>query len=474
MWETGLPDQRQALLSLVRRERPDCLLVAECGGRLRTHSLLLALHSPALSRLLAEADDKTGLSLPFPLPTLTCLVAVLHGEKVGRLRREVADALDWLGVSCMDNSNGVKMEVSSGEDDWDEAKEEDVKAEAFAEEKYEPKKKQKGRPSKRKVADTSSDEDSDEDGNDPDYSDHRSEDFLSENGASNRTPDKGQGGRRQGAGRKRTPGSRRTVESSFEFPCDKCEKRLRTAYFRKKHQFDNHGQPLACDSCDYQTSVLKEYKKHMKNSHPKFACEMCGVKKKSGDALRNHIEAKHTENLPCPECGIVYKTKVTLNQHIVRVHNEKNLFQCSECEYKTNVKGDLKVHFERRHTEIRQVTCQFCGGVFKNLKNHLDRTGCGGAGIQKEKVPCDQCQKTFYNKYDLDAHVKRIHDAVRDKRCTECSYTTYKTYNLRLHMAKAHFGTGLVKESCPHCDKETTNLAHHIMIYHGAKIVKQQ
>jgi len=234
----------------------------------------------------------------------------------------------------------------------------------------------------------------------------------------------------------------------------------------------------------------------MKNVHPNYACQHCGVKKKTINSLKNHIEAEHKESIPCPECGVIYKTQASLNQHIKRVHSDQSALQCSRCDYKTNITGDMKAHYERTHTEIGQETCEFCGEVFKNLKNHLERTGCGQEGesvschycgkhyptkvacqfhiswkhekirkeeacefcgkcvinlkrhlqntscgksnVQKKKVSCTMCDKTFSNTDAMKTHIKRIHENIRDKVCQQCSYTTYCNYNLRLHVTKMH------------------------------------
>ena len=64
------------------------------------HSLLLALHSPLLARLLLEVGvGEKGVSLPLPLPDIKLLVASLQGEEVGEGRQEVADLLGivWRG-----------------------------------------------------------------------------------------------------------------------------------------------------------------------------------------------------------------------------------------------------------------------------------------------------------------------------------------------------------------------------------------
>ena len=69
----------------------------------------------------------------------------------------------------------------------------------------------------------------------------------------------------------------------------------------------------------------------------------------------------------------------------------------------------------------------------------------------------------------MKAHIKKIHDRVKDKLCPHCSYATYSGYNLKLHISKMHLGGKLVKQPCPFCDVSTTNVDYHIEIYHAGK-----
>ena len=151
-------------------------------------------------------------------------------------------------------------------------------------------------------------------------------------------------------------------------------------------------------------------------------------------------------DIPCPHCGVPYATQNSLTIHIGRVHKEKEPQKCSHCDYKTPFLSDMKSHWKRKHTDECLETCEFCGEVFKKLKCHLLRTGCGQTNAQpKPKVPCPQCDKTFRDKHDMNVHIKRIHLGVKDKMCSQCSYATYSNHNLKLHISKAHLGTGMAK-----------------------------
>ena len=82
MWSAAAPLHAQSLVSLVQQGLSDCTLVSSlCGGRVSTHRLLLAIHSPLLAGLLGNVGDGVvGLTLPLPLETLRRLVALLQGK----------------------------------------------------------------------------------------------------------------------------------------------------------------------------------------------------------------------------------------------------------------------------------------------------------------------------------------------------------------------------------------------------------
>ena len=457
MWELIQPDHQGALTALVIREPKDLVLVSEDGGRVATHSLLLALHSPFVAKMLPDTGLKTAISLPFPLASISALASMLQGRQEGRDvvegSKEVAACL---GISLKTiSSSSVKLEVQSGEegeveDDW-EAKDEFVKEEAMEKHPAVQKKKLKA-PTKKKrsYVESSSGESSDQDeDDDPDYMDT----------ADNATK----------------PIENNVPASSFkskryrgEFGCEHCKLRFKKHWFMMKHRLNTHNIPMDCESCDKKFSLLTDFKKHTKKEHPNKTCDECGMKFSRIQSLKNHVLAKHKEDIPCPHCGVMYATKYTLASHLGRAHGEYEMKKCSECEW-TGVAADLRVHFRRKHTEDLQETCEFCGEVFKNLKKHLERTGCGQENFVKEKIPCPHCAKTFSLDTHLKMHIKNIHNSVKDKMCPHCSYSTYSNYNLRLHVSKMHLGANLVKQPCPHCDKETTNVEYHIKIYHAGK-----
>ena len=471
MWVISSPHHQQMITSMIGQLSKDLVLVAQCGGRVACHSLLLALSSPIMADLLAEIGGKTSISLPFPLSSLSALACVLQGRQVGERVSGLEEAVVSLGIT-LKLGELVKMEIPSGGedfgDDW-ETKEEDIVKQEPHEKKVTIIKKSKPRPKKRKQKfESSSEESSDDDDDDPDFFDTMEAKLeLGMRGSNGHASPTSKG---KGRGRpKKEAGTSRQVKSiDYEYGCDQCELRFQTHYCLIRHRLAKHDVPMLCDDCGEMFTLLKDYKKHRSENHPSYKCSICGENKFTKSSLDNHIESQHQDDVPCPHCGMTFVTKASLNLHIGRIHNDNEPEKCTMCDYKTNVPTEMRQHFKRRHTEEAVQTCEFCGEIFKNLKKHLSRTNCGGPS-ERKKVPCLHCAKEFSSGDKMKEHVKRIHEGVRDKLCNQCSYATYSNFNLKLHITKMHLGTGLVKEGCPYCDKETTNLDHHIKTYHSEK-----
>ena len=256
-------------------------------------------------------------------------------------------------------------------------------------------------------------------------------------------------------------------ETKGKYSCKNCDYTTFNSRFRiRKHLLMDHNIPMQCKyrGCNVKFKELMSYKEHH-NFHTNVICTLCGLRRKGEMALKRHMESKHHAQFPCPECGTLNSTKASLSFHVHRFHGENG--KCKRCDLKITSSGEMKNHFDSVHKKEVQTTCEFCGGVFKQLEGHKKRTKCGVQGNPvREKVPCKQCKKSFSSIYKVKEHVDRIHNRVKNKFCTQCSFATFSSYNLRVHIAIHHLKTGMLKESCLLCEKETTNIKHHLKTYH--------
>ena len=465
MWENLTKQHQRSLTSLHGGGAKDLLLVGDCGGRVGTHRLLLALRSPLVADLLLDVGDVgAAISLPFPLSSISALADAMQGRQGDGKNQEFQDVADCLGF-VLNSEERFKMEslsdVDQPDDDfWESATNGDVKHEENEHKEYLSRTKlceniKEKQNIERDYDDGgSSDLSSGDEDNDPNFV----KDIPSPAKAStdHNISKRGRGRPRKGAKIKK------------ELPCDHCDRQFKNPRLLLKHRLEKHEISISCDSCENQYTQWEDYKKHLGEAHPSHTCDICGVKKFTATALAIHIESKHQDDLPCPQCGLMFATKTSLNHHIGKSHGEYKIIQCEKCEFTTRVASIMRAHFKRKHVADMKKTCEVCGETFKELHLHLSRTACGKS---EKTFHCDQCDKTFFTRPSLKQHIKRVHNTIRvkDKFCPECSYSTYSNYNLKLHMTSVHQGNILVKQACPHCDKVCKSLNYHLSVYHPEK-----
>ena len=116
---------------------------------------------------------------------------------------------------------------------------------------------------------------------------------------------------------------------------------------RGKHQ---------CEKCSFETSYRTSLARHIKTVHDKIR------------KIRNHVI--------CEECGYAASDKRTFNAHRTTVHKMGDFkFQCGQCPYKSNHRGNLMKHIQDVHDKIRNHVCDECGysaSRKSNLKQHKD------------------------------------------------------------------------------------------------------
>ena len=159
----------------------------------------------------------------------------------------------------------------------------------------------------------------------------------------------------------------------WKFRCDDCEEVFDSLQIAKEHRLEVHKRkqppkhtvPTMCDICG---KVLKgsSIPNHMKLVHmtemPVTPCPHCG---KIGKELQRHIKRSH-EKLPCDLCG-----KLVPPGHMLR-HNdqyhtapEERRYKCEICFKGFSTKQRLTDHVHT-HTGEKPYTCQYCGKGFAN------------------------------------------------------------------------------------------------------------
>ena len=256
---------------------------------------------------------------------------------------------------------------------------------------------------------------------------------------------------------------------SKKFKCPNCGKSYGLDYYKKIHK------PKCLDLTDsYQEKRSKEKEKCFKCNMSVWKLdrhlEKCDKIQKA--KLKSSQKSKEGAGEPvsCDQCGKVVTNKYCLKIHIESVHNpDKQVYSCDQCSYTTTYKRNIVLHIRNIHEAGEFIACHICGvkikGGASNLSRHIFRLHTES---QTEKVKCEECGKEV-KASQLSNHKKKVHGE-RRFACHMCSYRAQTGYNLKLHISKSHLGVKeLPKTQCQYCDVITTNLPHHMKLFHGDK-----
>ena len=94
-------------------------------------------------------------------------------------------------------------------------------------------------------------------------------------------------------------------------------------------------------------------------------------------------------HLQCNLCGYKSNNSLAL-QHHLRIHTNERPFKCEYCGKRSKLKGHLKIHIIRKHTDQgKPYKCVSCGRAFSstlNLNNHMRREHMIAATEAKPKT----------------------------------------------------------------------------------------
>lgn len=199
----------------------------------------------------------------------------------------------------------------------------------------------------------------------------------------------------------------------------------------KKNQTDS--LQFICQKCDFSTSVLKDYRHHLR-SHPEtdprcFLCPKCGFKTTKSREYNSHRQKHMKEELVCFYCEYQASTSFEYDQHMEK-HSGKFPYFCTECNSRFINKNRLISH-NTRHQLEKPFICVICNAGFKwrhALKNHMITHSA-----TKDHL-CDVCGFATAHKSQLKAHYL-IHTG-QALKCTAqgCHFETTKRQKLKYHM----------------------------------------
>ena len=217
-----------------------------------------------------------------------------------------------------------------------------------------------------------------------------------------------------------------------KFPCDYFGKKFKSVTIKKIHENSIHTKAVEypckyCEKVFYAKSGLRTHRKqvHEKDKYNNKSCPHCDFKAFSIDKLKKHINSIHNSETEysCNLCQtFVCKGQYLMREHMKNIHNQSatsfkpkfkkalsnDAFSCSECDFKTNYKQNIKKHMAAVHCGVKdqktKFQCDMCEySTFRedNLKLHRNYKHFN----KPKPFPCQNCDRRFESRRDLGKHL---------------------------------------------------------------------
>lgn len=242
-------------------------------------------------------------------------------------------------------------------------------------------------------------------------------------------------------------------------------------------QNSNLAECPECLELFEQDVIGKHIAKHLKAKA--YACDKCEYKSDKASRLEAHCLKVHKSEPPprrqkrtelnirkqCSLCGNLVKNLV---EHLKITHGQLKRYYCDKCDYKCYFRAKIERHLQRHIPKefkscFKCEQCDFRKLILLLLKHSLNKFVILETNRKdtlknhyhtmhqqnrERKETCLQCEKTFYNKSQLNTHIKSVHEKIKNQLCNYCGKSFYTIKDLQMH-EKRHFEKS---EKCQQCE----------------------
>ena len=186
------------------------------------------------------------------------------------------------------------------------------------------------------------------------------------------------------------------------------EEKLQDSTFSLKHRFEQTCQ-------EKRNKCLGCYKSFRSQSH-----------------LKRHQETVHIRKaVPCTECAESFPSLYYHDRHYEEVHGEKR-FRCPKCKKSFGSNSHVKRHLKKVHSAngVETGNCPTCIKLFlksNNLKRHVKMMH----HPKSTALPCQLCDKSFFDLYSCHRHCKEAHGR-KKFICPTCE-SCFRSTHLKRH-----------------------------------------
>ncbi|XP_037050161.1 zinc finger protein 808-like isoform X1 [Bradysia coprophila] len=269
-------------------------------------------------------------------------------------------------------------------------------------------------------------------------------------------------------------------------------------------EISSKGPPYACNVCSLTFPIVKSLIAHRSiHKGKKFQCDLCKHVFKSKSHIYEHMKCHQEPQHCCPVCLKTFALKKSFIRHQM-IHEEKQ-FECDICKKRFRQKGHVYEHMKTHRERVKHFHCEICVMSYyeqRTLNRHMKfahsnlqrkRFRCPNTLCDKSyssapsfrmhacvdgrrpqdmlNTSCSQCNKRFFNKFELNRHVKRTHVTKPDNfRCNDCGrgflYRYWDSYILHVAQKCAK----LIIYECDYCARllpSKAKLMEHFAGVHG-------
>lgn len=318
---------------------------------------------------------------------------------------------------------------------------------------------------------------------------------------------------------KSTPSRTRKGEGRFDsLYCVDCDKSFKSKAGLKSHYFTVHNNVmntesavLECDECARPFKGAQALKTHKRAMHSNevpntntFKCDACHESFAYVMQLAKHTK-EHTEleQFKCPICFRPFTSYDSYYFHVYEhpysqiqaIGTEKQIqrpFTCTACDHVSRSTLTLIIHMQT-HADLTQFGCVYhnCDEdfssydelyrhVLKHQQNEFIEKSSNPVQPNKtpwpnQRVTCDICSKTFYDKSSINKHMRAKHipkDPIKATyRCELCLLQYDNRLRLESHVRDYHVKTNRIlvhRHKCCSCSQSfryITPLLEHLVTH---------
>jgi len=111
-------------------------------------------------------------------------------------------------------------------------------------------------------------------------------------------------------------------------------------------------------------------------------------------------------------------------------------FNCEQCDKTFGRKDNLNVHINTIHLKQQNFSCEHCEyicGHKGSLKTHINTIH-----LKKKNFKCDLCDYTCGQKCNLKKHINTVHLKQRNFKCDHCNESFGQNSHLNIHINAIH------------------------------------